>query len=290
VLGFTPDGEYPLINGEKGIYNLTIRRDWTQTGPVRIRTITGGTAPNVVPSQAAAELNCPPDLAGQIGEILPEKVRAIPLPFGVRLEAQGLGAHASTPETGENAIGRLLLALNRLPLAGEEKETLAFLAEKIGMETDGDSLGIALEDEESGKLTFNLGVITGDETGILCQINCRHPVRKSLADFQPRLLARLREGGFRVLEERYKKSLYVPPDSELVTKLLGVYHRETGLNAVPKMIGGGTYAKAMPNIVAFGPVFPGDPITEHQPDEYIRLDRLMENAQIIAAAMWELAK
>ena len=90
--------------------------------------------------------------------------------------------------------------------------------------------------------------------------------------------------------ETHKHSLYVPADSDLVKKLLDVYGRETGLPAEPKSIGGGTYAKAMPNIVAFGPIFPGDEVREHKPDEFIEIDRLMENARIFGQAMYELAK
>ena len=58
----------------------------------------------------------------------------------------------------------------------------------------------------------------------------------------------------------------------------------------PKSIGGGTYAKMLPNVVAFGPIFPGDEVREHKPDEYITIDNLVKNAQIIAAAMYALAK
>ena len=69
-----------------------------------------------------------------------------------------------------------------------------------------------------------------------------------------------------------------------------VYQEQTGLDGKPKSIGGGTYAKSLPNIVAFGPIFPGDEIREHKPDEFLELSRLMENAQMIAAAMYEMAK
>ena len=55
-------------------------------------------------------------------------------------------------------------------------------------------------------------------------------------------------------------------------------------------IGGGTYAKSMPNLVAFGPIFPGDEVREHKPDEYMEIERVLQNAEIIAAAMYELAK
>ena len=88
----------------------------------------------------------------------------------------------------------------------------------------------------------------------------------------------------------HKASLYMEPDSPLVSRLLEVYARLTGQEARPKCIGGGTYAKMMPNTLAFGPIFPGDEVREHKPDEYMELERLVDNAEILAEAMYELAK
>ena len=65
---------------------------------------------------------------------------------------------------------------------------------------------------------------------------------------------------------------------------------QTGEKAELKSIGGGTYAKSMPNLVAFGPIFPGDEVREHKPDEYMEIERVLQNAEIIAAAMYELTK
>ena len=66
--------------------------------------------------------------------------------------------------------------------------------------------------------------------------------------------------------------------------------QETGLPAKAKSIGGGTYAKAIPNVVAFGPIFPGDEVREHKPDEFIEVDKLMKNMHIYAQALYQLAK
>ncbi len=44
-----------------------------------------------------------------------------------------------------------------------------------GWNATGPPLGIALSDEPSGKLTFNLGTIQGDETSFLIRINYRYP-------------------------------------------------------------------------------------------------------------------
>ena len=69
-----------------------------------------------------------------------------------------------------------------------------------------------------------------------------------------------------------------------------VYKDHTGIDGKPVCIGGGTYAKCLPNILAFGPIFPGDEVREHKPDEFMEIPKLMKNAQIIAAAMYEMAK
>ena len=86
------------------------------------------------------------------------------------------------------------------------------------------------------------------------------------------------------------RSLYIPEDSILVKTLLNVYAEHTGQEGKAKCIGGGTYAKMLPNILAFGPIFPGDEVREHKPDEFIEISKLMKNAQIIASAMYEMAK
>ena len=87
------------------------------------------------------------------------------------------------------------------------------------------------------------------------------------------------------------KPIYVPKNDPLVEKLMKVYKEETGdLDSEPITIGGGTYARAMDNAVAFGPVFPGQEEVAHQKDEYISIEHLMKMAKIYAKALYELAK
>lgn len=59
VLGFTPDGEYPLINGEKGILNESYAVQLHQTGAWQLNRVQGGVAGNVVPDYACAALTAP---------------------------------------------------------------------------------------------------------------------------------------------------------------------------------------------------------------------------------------
>ncbi len=264
TFGFTPDGEFPLIHGEKGILIETYRCTFA---PGQISSLWGGTAANMVPDAAYAVL-----------------------PDGSRLEAAGVAAHGAEPWNGKNAIGVLLQKLQPLPFTGQLKTALQFLHSRIGTETDGASLGIAMADEISGPLSFNMGMLRGDEQSLEVTVNYRYPVTKDYVNCAPQVQAAFAQAGFTQTQTYHDEKLFIPETSPLIEKLLGVYNSYLGTQARPICIGGGTYAKSMPNTVAFGPIFPGDEMTEHRPDEYIALDRLQQNFDLIRLAILALAE
>lgn len=289
VMGFTPDADYPVIHGEKGIINATFACKYEQQGELRLKEIWGGTALNIVSPLAWATFACSKEMAEEIAAEIAEKISCELTEDGVKIIADGVSAHGGSPWEGENANGRLLQFLSTLPIEGELKKAINFLAEKIGMEYDGKSLGISLSDEESGALTLNFGVLRGNAESMEVKFNYRYPVTKEYDDCAPILQKEMIEAGFEQTFELHKRKLYVSRDSELVKRLMKVYKDCSGRDDEPTCIGGGTYAKALPNVVAFGPVFPGEEITEHKPDEYIIIDSLMDTANIIAEAMCALA-
>ena len=289
VMGFTPDGEYPIINGEKGLVNETYRCEFPGEGKLQIRSLWGGTAHNIVPNYAKAELICDGNTAQKICQTEACKITCTLTDTGVLVEAQGINAHGGTPWEGENAIGRLMQFLNRLPFEGKLKTAVSFLADRLGMEWNGASLGIAMEDEVSGILTMNPGVLRGDSTSMEVKLNYRYPVTKQFDQCGPQVKAAFEAAGFERTAAGHKEKLYMPPEHPLVKTLLKVYADCTGLDATPKSIGGGTYAKMIPNVLAFGPIFPGDEVREHKPDEFMELSRLCDNANIIAEAIYAMA-
>ena len=264
VMGFTPDGAYPLIHGEKG---LLMEEYACDCDPGPIAAAWSGTAANIVPDRAWAQLR-----------------------DGSRIECRGVAAHGAEPWKGENAAGKLLAELVKLPLEGKLAAAVRFLHERIGMETRGESLGVALQDAPSGDLSFNLGMLRLDETGLRVTVNYRYPVTCRYEDCAPQVRRAFGQAGFRQVFSSHNEKLYVPESAPLVQKLIGVYNACTGENARPICIGGGTYAKSMPNILAFGPCFPGEEPTEHQPDEYIDLERLRQCREITRMAILALCE
>lgn len=290
VMGFTPDGEYPVINGEKGLVNEGYTCKFTQSGPLYLKKMTGGTAHNIVPHHAMAEFSCDATLAEKVAAMTAEGITVTRTEDGVTVEAEGISAHGGTPWEGVNANGRLVQFLAQLPIGGGLGVAIRFLAEKLGTEYDGASLGIAMEDDLSGILTNNFGVLTATEDTMEVKLNYRYPVTKTFEMCQPIVEAAFNTAGFRLTAKTYKNRLYVPAESELIQRLMKVYTDCTGdTDSKPKSIGGGTYAKMLPNVVAFGPIFPGDEVREHKPDEFMELSRLLDNANILAEAMHALA-
>ncbi len=291
VSGFTPDAEYPIINGEKGIITCQYQRALEPGGSPALISISGGSAANVVPDYAEAVILMPADQIAAIKSKAEKTagIRAEAAGDTLTVKAFGSSAHGSTPEKGLNAVSLLLLFLGELNLPGEAGAFVDFMNVQIGLDVNGRQLGIYAEDDISGPFTLNLGTIRGDRSSIAIEMNMRYPVTHSLEGFIDIFRRKMALGKMAEVYFRHKKSLYVPPDSEVVKKLQKVYEEKTGDQADLICYGGGTYAKEMPNIVAFGPIFRGRPRVEHRPDEYISIGDLLKNVQIMAAAIYALA-
>lgn len=291
VAGFTPDAEYPIINGEKGIVGCKYVKKMKPEGQKYIKSINGGIASNVVPDYAKAEIVMPLNKKNKVIELAEnrEKIKVEATDFGIIVEAFGLSAHGSTPEKGINAISVLIEFLSLLNLDGTSGEFVDFINRYIGRDTRGKLMGIFMNDEISGDFILNMGMISGDENEVGIVLNMRYPVTKKYEDFIDQFNSIMDSNNLEQIFIKNSNSFYIPADSDFIKKLRKVYEEKTGDIGEPICIGGGTYAKSMKNVVAFGPIFKGEPEVEHKPDEYIKIDSLMKNVQIMAAAIIELA-
>ena len=300
--GFSPDADYPLINLEKGSAGLLLSKvtGGEDGAGIPVYELYAGERCNVVPGLAWAEVG----LENLSFEALQDKVRAIEAAHQAekfslsvkkaengraRIEAVGVSAHASMPELGVNAMGMLLIALKELGAGGGSREAIAILADKLGLEGDGKSLGIAISDEESGALTCNLGLCRYDGHYLTAQLDIRRPISSDPAVICGNAAVALSPARMAVTLLGAKEAHYVPKDHKVVKGLLEVYHEVTGLPAYAFSIGGGTYSRMMPNTVAFGCNFPGEVDTAHMPDESVSLEKYMLSIHVMAHAIARLA-
>jgi len=282
VWGVSPDAGWPFIYGEKGIVNLSLEKDIEPLEGARVLWARGGERHNMVPDRAEALVN----LALQPSHA-PEGVEWVSDPAGWRAVAKGKSSHGSYPEGGINAVTRLLAALEPLNLPDNEQWLQTVL--EWSRTLDGTALGIAHRDEPSGTLTSNLGVLEYDGTRVRCVFNIRYPVTWSLDALQERLQPVLAANGFHLAEVRHTPPLYIPPDTPFLQAILQVYREETGdYKTQPTTMGGGTYARTMPNLVAIGAAFEGDG-EAHQADERISIESLKKLVRCYARIFERLA-
>lgn len=250
--GFTPDGDFPAIQNELGA--MVFQVQMPQSGFLQGE---GGTAPNMVPACARVKTE-----------------------FGT-YEASGKSCHGCAPWLGLNGISELMEKVHQ---AEPENRFLRMYADLIGKTIYGEKLGIAAEDE-SGKLTLNVGLFeVQDETATL-MVDIRYPAKKNPDEISGSLVRQFSSYGASCECVYHVRPLYTPSDSPVLGALLSAYREVTGDDSRPISIGGGTYAKAMPNMVAFGPNFPGHENREHMEDEYILVEDFLKLEEIYERAL-----
>lgn len=309
VSGFTPDAYFPAIYAEKGLMSFDLSKNLSsdlraeQPGDISIMSIQGGTAYNIVPDKAVARIQATDldqvagacsEFAGETGYNLTAEIESgnDDAAGTVLITSVGKAAHGSTPYKGVNAAMQLIAFLASLDLGGSEmSEAIRFLNASIDMESDGKSFGLAMEDEPSGNLTLCVGLVNATPESMVLGLNIRYPVTYKFQDVMGRFNQTIEGTGFVAENWQANQSpLYYPKDSPLILTLTRVYAEQTGRNDSAIAIGGGTYAKEMPNIVASGPMMPGQEEVEHQANEYIVIDQLINVTKIYAQDIYELAK
>lgn len=288
----SPDAEFPMINIEKGGLHSGFHSNVSveETCP-RVLSISGGLKINVIPDKAEAEVQgLTAEAVKEIAATLPNMddmdVSCASQSDKVLIRVKGSTGHASEPYKSRNAVTALLQILAALPLSAApiHEQIAAVSAMFPHGDYYGDGLGVALEDEVSGKTVLSLTICSfSQEEGFDGRFDCRACVSANNENTTNVIYNRFREAG---LEPMTEKSMYpphhIPEESELVQTLLNVYEDMTGSRPKPLCIGGGTYVHDIENGIAFGCGFEGLDNRLHAADEFITLEQLLFTCKIYA--------
>lgn len=284
-LGFTPDGEFPVVYGEKAMGAVEINGNVDPNGLI---CFYAGTRSNIVPDVCKAvvqgnyhsyELSFQQflkdhDLTGSIEE------------EGncTKFILHGKASHASMPQLGINAIYYLAKYLSTII----ENDFIQFIVTNFS-DYNGKAMKIN-HVGDMGELTVNLGVVKYRKGSFVLNIDMRCPHDIDFDHLKQTYQTICRNYHFKV-SQNYSDALYVDPTSKLVTSLHQAYVEVTGdTTSKPQTIGGGTYAKAMPNCVAFGAEFKDENNHMHEDNESIHIDSLLKATEIYAKAIYSLIK
>lgn len=286
-MSFTPDSEYGICKGEKGIYHLEI------SAPIADNTtltqFEAGSANNVVPDTAFAIVDSNEYEEHMMQRLADARQGDFDIKFtidGTKITSKGKAAHACEPEKGFNAASALV-GLLCATFGYEAMGSLcAFIDFCIGMETNGKSMGIMMRDTASGELTLTLSRVSVSEHEAKAVIDVRYPVTVmgEIVLYQIRKAA-LREGlTVKVLD--HEKPIFLDENADIVKVLKTAYTDVMGQPPTLYATGGGTYARTLGGRgVAFGPVFPDDDSRMHNTDESLDEEKFFKHFRICLEAM-----
>ena len=297
VAGFTPDAEWPLINGEKGLATIKLRAPFAPQGDCYVKSFKAGMAANAVPAKAEAQLVVPPRLHRKVERLMEHWVPGRDLTVDMNRQGDevtftvvGKSFHGMAPQRGASAAAELVAMLRLLDLGGSQGAFFNAIDDAVGHQGFGQSLGMACYDDISGFASLCMGLMNSDGDQIEFTWNYRYPVTCDPKERNDALVKAAQAQGFEVVSTSFTNPLYVPEDAPLVQKLMKAYTEETGRDEKPFAIGGGTYAKAMNNMVAFGICFPEEKHYIHEVDERWKIENILLTTKIIARALVELGE
>lgn len=294
TMSFTPDAEFPVIYGEKGIMDVALSGH-VESPIIRMHA---GERPNVVIGKASALLK---DWQEGYADLFEFYLNTNHLEGSIEYQAEGVlicvegtFAHASLPWRGVNA------GLHLLNFVGNAYEN-EFCANTASMLMDWRGSGVYIEKEGAymGFLTANVGIIDIENDEARIVVDMRYPNDTNsetiYAGYQKAIAEYEYPCSCTILSD--SKPLFLDPNSEMIQTLMNVYREYSGDTFTPAMtMGGGTYARKLPNCVAFGPEYPihkertivvGGP---HQADEGVNIDDILCAVAIYAGALEKLGQ
>lgn len=267
IYGFTPDCKYPAVYGERGLVGIEIVTVMPEKELKQISNFKGTFTRSSVPDHLEVTLK-----------------------NGEEILIEGKRAPSNAPEMGENVLTKFAeIATNEHFFTGELADYFSWLATALHLKHDGSGLGIDFSDQASGKLMLTPYAFKIEKNKVHLTLSIRYPVSVTEENILVELKQHLpMDSQLQIIRKMPATSF--PLDHPMLKIMQEVYEECTGMDGTPVTTTGATYARTMPNIVAFGPSFPGQKGIAHNKDEYMDLTDLMKNMEIYAVTMAELAK
>lgn len=268
LYGYTPDCKYPAVYGERGVVVFDIVTTLTDFSLDQINSFKGNFDRSAVPDTLDVQLTNESQMRHYTGKRAP----------------------SNAPELGLNALTLFAKeATDSHLLTGQLGKYLAWCGAALHQKHYGEGLGINFSDTDSGTLMLTPYDLSITDQQIALSLSIRYPISISEEKIFDQLTLHL-PANSKIKVIRRMPSTIFPKDHPMLDVMKDTYEFITGLDGTPVTTTGATYARSMPNIVAFGPSFPGQKGIAHNKDEYMALSDLMKNMEIYALTLAELGR
>ncbi|MFZ4851843.1 Sapep family Mn(2+)-dependent dipeptidase [Enterococcus entomosocium] len=264
--GFTPDCKYPVVYGERGVVNVQLDFPLPAQEQQLLAAFSGDQFRDHVPDHLSVTIG------------------------SQSFEALGKRSPSNAPELGDNAITKLAQqAAPQLAATPSLQAALQWIAQSFHQQHYGEGVDLVLEDADSGKLILTPVVLQKSASGLALEVAFRYPVSVTEEQVLAGVQKALPEGASLTIL-RSIPGFCRSKDAPEIQTLSTIYHQVTGNDPTPVTTTGATYARKMPNILAFGPSFPGQKGIAHNQDEYMAVADLRMNLEIYLRSLQALTK
>ena len=270
--GFTPDGDFPIKNIEKGYLDIRLdfRDESFEKEKLHIVSIEAGHGFNSVPEHAKAMLST-----------------------GEELCFEGASSHSAYPEKGENALVGLSHMIDDIDLAnGGRYNLLRFVKDFFTQSNYGEKLGLYIEDEYyQGEHVHKTSIVPTMvlEDGLSLSINIRVRYGQNANDILARFNELSKEYGFIASITTHLPAIFVSKEYKLLKEMASIYEETTGLKNEFTYACGTSYAKAMENFVCWGPLMEGLEDTCHEPNEHMEIGNMKKALKMYSNLIYKVA-
>lgn len=286
LMGFSPDGNFPIVNGEKGILQFRVSFPKCLVSEKNnIKSIMCKEEINYVCEEVKIHLTQLTDeLPIQTEDFLKDEYEQ-----EVILTFKGRSALSRNPQRGDNALWKLAQTMKKIPFGQKGmNDVLKYLNEFYTNDYYGKKAGVFYEDQDMGRTSLCPMSLLETDTEYILNIDYRYvknvdiEVVKEYFNKQAEVFG----ASFSIIKE--KKLLFVPEDSSLIRSLKIAYEKVMKEPAQTFSKGGASYARTMSNGVAFGATFEGENPRPHMPNEQMSITSLMMACKIYIYAIYEL--
>lgn len=296
TLSLVPDSGFPVCCGERGSFNGEL---WATRLCEDVLDIICDCGQYTVPDKAIVILHDTKE-RWQACENLGEYFSVTRQDGRISITASGISTQASNPEKGSSALTRLADQMVQKGLAGEPDLEAFRLVCNINGDHHGTALNICQTDTLSGSTICVATQMRMEKGRPVIGFISKYPFTCNDFPYEQNASAEAEKRGFLLKTTRLSRSTYFNPDRKTVKILTEISNELLGRQDKPFVMSGGTYARKLPNALAFGTGMSLPPPPEgmfapghgdyHQPDESISLERIRKSLEIYICALLELDK
>lgn len=298
-ISLVADCGFPVCYGEKGILNMKMEK---QKFSHNIISFKAGDSINTIPQSADISIIRDAIPLHSIEALQKEEgIEIMQTKEAVHLHANGVSAHVCNGVSSRNAIGILAKSLLNNDILPEENKTWKLLS-RLASDPYGIEAGLNDDSMDNDAVSGGATMIRLVENKLCVLMDYRYPIldKEGQIGDGKLLIEKLKNlaviGGFKVEVMKNATPSYANKEHPLVKSLTQTYQAVSGYTNGPFTIGGGTYARILPNAVAFGMSLPNKTIYQvkeghgdfHQPDESLNIEELLKAITIYITCLLTL--